>query len=808
MPEMSAPTFSIIITTVDRPALLLDAVNSVLSQTCEDFELIVVNDGGPALDGLLGQRDPRLVLLRLPGKSGPGRARNQGVAIARGRYIGFLDDDDLFHADHLATLLAALSINPEALVYSDAVVFHEIIEAGTRRLVNQATPWLHTLFIRQRLWIHNFIPVQTFAVSRAAFLAVGGFDEDLRAFEDWDLLLKLAAGLEVIHIAKTTSEIRMRPEAGGHRSQSVKTDRSEPAIIEQLYERHGDLGDPLVREGRQRLRQSGFAHGPEFLIVDSTPAGIAYQAWLAGHPPVPSATTEPGAALLFLIMAGADQAAWLSATLASFSCLTGSRHRLVIFAAGPMTTEQTPPDPRVSWQALASLDDFAGLTQAFNDAIARHDCDWVSILPAGSTFEADLAVRLSAHDDQAVLYTDHDRIIHPQAIRTQPSFKPDFNLDLLCAEDYIGPAIWARRREILRLGGLQPFPGLWLQEILWRLADQTGHRAIGHLTDPLLHLPAGDTTPPIQEAARQALIEQHLARSHTGARAMPGLLPSTLRLEYPLPAEAPLVSIIVTAPPDRLQLARCLASLLEKTDYPAFEILIAAPTDRPSEAQCQALGAARGIKLQAPPLPAGCTPATARNRLAAVAGGSLLAFLAGSCEIVQPDWLSSLLRHALRPEVGAVGARLLGPDGTVAGGGLILGLGNGAGPAFAGQLYRDPGYMNRLQLPHELSAVSGRCLLVRGATFRDAGGFSADDFPDRHADTDFCLRLGASGRLVVWNPEAVVADHAPADDAAATLALLQRWGPLLAEDPAYNLHLSLQRSDFIVDPTRHSSAHS
>ncbi|MGE5470060.1 MAG: glycosyltransferase family 2 protein [Bacteroidota bacterium] len=806
---MSAPTFSIIITTVDRPALLLDAVNSVLAQTCTDFELIVVNDGGPDLDPLLGQLDPRLVLLRLPGKSGPGRARNRGAAIASGRFIGFLDDDDLFHPEHLAILLAALESAPEAVVYSDAVVFHEVIENGVRRLVNRATPWQHVLFIRQRLWIHNFIPVQTFAVSLQSFLAVGGFDEDLRAFEDWDLLLKLAARHDFIHLPKTTSEIRMRPEAGGHRSASVKDDRSEAAIIEALYQRHGDLGDPLIREGRQRVRQSGFISGPDFLVVDSNAAGLAYQTWLARHPAKTTGSAEPATALLLLVTSAPDKASWLDATLASFAQLRGKHHRLVVFANTASAAEAAfpkSPDPRIRRQAVSSLDDHAGLCLAFNEAIVRHDGDWVAILPAGSTLDADLADRLATFSTAAAVYTDHDCIIHPQGIRCQPAFKPDFNPDLLAAEDYIGPALWLRREEILDRGGLQPFPGLGLQEILWRIAETAGADAIGHLAEPLLHLPAGEAPPPIQQAARQVVVEQHLARRQTGARVSAGPLADTLHIEYPLPT-TPLVSIVVTAPAEPALLLRCLNNLREKTDYSTYEILLAVPAGSPLIAECLALAAFGGHTVRAPAIPAGSSLAAARNHAAAAARGSLLAFIAGSTEIVQPDWLASLVRHALRPEVGAVGARLLAPDGTVSGGGLILGAGGGAGPAFAGQTYRAPGYLNRLQLVHNLSAISGRCLLVGTALFRETGGFAAADFPDRHADTDFCLRLGEQGRLIVWNPQAVLADHAAADNPEATPALLRRWGHRLTDDPAYNHHLSLHCGNFLVDPERRDLSH-
>ena len=811
---MSVPLFSIIVTTVDRPQLLQDAVRSVLGQSLPDFELIVVNDGGPDLAALLEKLDPlqRIAQLSLPGRSGPGRARNAGIRRATGQFVCFLDDDDLYHPDHLATLHQGLLASPDALVYADAVAHHEVIDGGTRRIVDSAAPWQHELFLRQRLWIHNFIPVQVFAVRRDALLAVGGFDEELRAFEDWDLLLKLAAQHDFIHIPRVTSEIRMRPQSGAHRSQSVKTDRSEPAIIEQLYTRHGDLGDPLVRAGRAFVRGNGFASGPDFLIVDASETDLAYRAWLPQHTPDAAALAHAPDSMLLIVIAPAGHDSWLAATAASFAALPDNS-RLVIVGEGTLTNPAAH-DARVSLRHVARLDDFVGLTATFNDIVAAAGEKWVAILPAGATLDAGtgslLAACAAADERRRAIYCDHDQAILPQDLRARPSFKPDFDPELYGAQDYIGPALWIRRDELLALGLLQPFPGNWLHDALWRLYDRAGATAIGHLAEPLLHLPIGGEDSPLALAARQAVIEQHLARAGQGGRVGAGPVADSFAIDYPLPVPAPRLSLIVwadgSAGTDSANTAApCLDSLLRKAAYPDLEIIDATGA-APLDGALTALAATRGATIrQLPPsvdADANTGAAARMNAAAQLASGDYLLFLRASTESLQPNWLSALVQQAARPGIGAVGARLIGPDGRLVAGATVLGLQDGAATAFLGLPYQAPGYLNRAQLAQSVSAISRRCLLLRRESFTAVGGFNAANYPDQHADTDLCLRLGERGLRILWQPATIVADHAPAERPEASTvacARLQRdWGQRLAADPAHNRNLSRQRTDLAI----------
>ncbi|MFN7677310.1 MAG: glycosyltransferase family 2 protein, partial [Cyanobacteriota bacterium] len=146
-------------------------------------------------------------------------------------------------------------------------------------------------------------------------------------------------------------------------------------------------------------------------------------------------------------------------------------------------------------------------------------------------------------------------------------------------------------------------------------------------------------------------------------------------------------------------------------------------------------------------------------------------------------------------------------DGTVQHGGVLLGIGGIAGHAHKYLDAGDEGYQLRLQLTHNLSAVTGAMLVIRKSVFQEVGGFDAENFAVNYNDVDLCLRLMVSGYRNLFCPEAVLVHHesktrgAPtAPDAYAQWkkeqkAMLNRWGDLLTADPNYSPYLTLQEEN-------------
>jgi hypothetical protein len=237
-----------------------------------------------------------------------------------------------------------------------------------------------------------------------------------------------------------------------------------------------------------------------------------------------------------------------------------------------------------------------------------------------------------------------------------------------------------------------------------------------------------------------------------------------------------------------------VVSLLEKTRYPNYELLLidngatAEVGQWMQQVESLAAGRVRAFAFE-PPL----AHTAACNVAATQATGDYLLFLRAEVAALQPQWLDELLNHGLRPEVGIVGAKTISADGKITHAGLVPGLTNCGGRAFAGLPMDAPGYMSRLQVTQSYSAVADSCLLIDKALFMELDGFDHAAFSDEGADVDLCLRARQRGYLTLWTPHALLlhsVEAAPLPEAAND-TLLERWLPVIAHDPAYNPSLRL-----------------
>src|SRR5690606_29649457 len=151
----AAPMFSVIVTTWNRPLLLAAALASIHAQSFRDFEVILVNDCGESVETSLTSCDITLSYLRLGRNSGPAAARNAAHRLARGRYLVYLDDDDLYLPNHLQTLADALQAHPDEVVYSDALFVTERIEGSTRHPLAEERRYPHGRYSHERLSVDN-----------------------------------------------------------------------------------------------------------------------------------------------------------------------------------------------------------------------------------------------------------------------------------------------------------------------------------------------------------------------------------------------------------------------------------------------------------------------------------------------------------------------------------------------------------------------------------------------------------------------------------------------------------------------------
>jgi GT2 family glycosyltransferase len=264
----------------------------------------------------------------------------------------------------------------------------------------------------------------------------------------------------------------------------------------------------------------------------------------------------------------------------------------------------------------------------------------------------------------------------------------------------------------------------------------------------------------------------------------------------------PAASITVIIPskdrPDLL--GPCLSSL--RDSLPAdFEVLIADNGSERAETHSlyRSISGHSGMRILAFPGPFNFSSLC--NRAAAAAHGQVLVFLNDDTIAVQPDWLVRLADWALRPECGAIGAKLHYPSGRVQHGGLVVGLGGYAAHIESGARSADPGYLDRLDVTHEVSAVTGACLAVEKAKFAAVNGFDAESFPVELGDVDLCLRLEALGWKTMFAADAMLihresATRGRARDREIRYArehrlFAKRWQSRIHDDPFFHPALSL-----------------
>ncbi|WP_170064607.1 rhamnan synthesis F family protein [Caldimonas caldifontis] len=450
---------------------------------------------------------------------------------------------------------------------------------------------------------------------------------------------------------------------------------------------------------------------------------------------------------------------------------------------------------------------------AFNRAAADCDADWIMLARSGEVFTPNgltvLALDLIGAQGCRAVYADE--LYRGADGALGAAFRPDFNLDLLLSFPAAMAAHWWFQRDhFLALGGLDAQFGDAAEfDLLLRLVEHGGLAGLGHVAEPLL---IADTPSAADQAGERAALQRHLqARGYAQARVHQDL-PRQYRIEYGHAAQ-PLVSIIIPTRDQLPLLQRCVESLLEKTAYPNYELLIVDNQSETEEARQWLDGVAgmgdERVRVLRYPHPFNFS---AMNNLAVEqARGDYLVLLNNDTAIIEPGWLDALLNHAQRPEVGAVGAKLLHPDGTVQHAGVVLGLRGPAEHPFLGEAMDAHGTMQRLRVDQNYSALTAACLMVRKSLYQEVGGLDEGDFKVSYNDVDLCLKLAAAGYLNVWTPHALVMHEGSASQklvdagdldsrkerfAAEKDALYAKWLPQIARDPAYNPNLSLRGKGF------------
>ena len=251
-PLHQAPLVSVVVATFNRPRLLKDTLSSLTDQTYQNWEAIVVNDGGVSVEDVVREIDlkNRIRLLDHWQCLGQARARNTALRVARGQIICYLDDDDKYMPTHIEGIVRAMQHMGSPFLFTGAIKVTETLEGESRVEVSRSDIEDSLRTPQHKLLAWNFIPLPTWAHRRECIKHVGFFDEGMSSHEDWEFLLRFARIWELLHIQQKTVEIRIRPSAND--SVTTRNNTSKLRDFHLIYRRHPTIS-PEINVLRRRL---------------------------------------------------------------------------------------------------------------------------------------------------------------------------------------------------------------------------------------------------------------------------------------------------------------------------------------------------------------------------------------------------------------------------------------------------------------------------------------------------------------------------------------------------------------------------
>jgi len=459
------------------------------------------------------------------------------------------------------------------------------------------------------------------------------------------------------------------------------------------------------------------------------------------------------------------------------------------------------------------------ISQATNDALKESSGEFIGLLDHDDELTEDalleVVLALNKEKDLDMIYSDEDKIDH-EGGRRDPYFKPDWSPDMILSNMYTPHFSVYRKAIVEKIGAFRiGFEGSQDYDLALRFSEVTDK--IYHIPKVLYHwrkIP-GSTAEVYgakgyaHESAKKAL-EEVIKRRKLDAKLDPGLKPNLFRVHYNIKNKEK-VSIIISTKDKAELLQKCVGSVLKKTIYNNYEIIIVDNNSVENKTLSYFQKIVNNPRIKVLKYPKLFNFAAINNYAANKTKGKYLLFLNNDTEVIEPDWLASMIEHAQRNQVGVVGAKLLYPGGYIQHAGVILGIGGIAG--HAQKMYPDniggtlPIYNNK-DMIRNWSCVTAACMLVRRDVFEKVKGFD-EAFRVAYNDVDFCLRVRKIGYLVVYTPYAKLFHYEstsvgiPGGGSRDLEEFLEenelmkkRWGDILQNDPYYNPNLTLQREDY------------
>ncbi|MEG2821920.1 MAG: glycosyltransferase family 2 protein [Lachnospiraceae bacterium] len=452
----------------------------------------------------------------------------------------------------------------------------------------------------------------------------------------------------------------------------------------------------------------------------------------------------------------------------------------------------------------------AAMSIATGDYIVFADHD--DILTEHALYEC--AKIINQKKDLDMIYSDEDKMTMDGKHFFQPHMKPDFNIDLLHTVNYICHLLVVKKELCDKIGLLrEEYDGAQDYDYILRCVEKA--KDIYHIPQILYHWRSHESSTAENpesklyafEAGKRA-IQDHYDRIQIQANVLQGEYLGLYKTQY-IRKYNPMISILIPNKDHIEDLKRCMESLEMKSTYKNYEYIII-ENNSTEESTFKYYKKLEDTleNIQIVYYKGAFNFSAINNYGATFAKGEYLLLLNNDTEIINEDCLEELLGYCMRPDVGAVGARLYFADDTVQHAGVIVGLGEVAGHAFVQQRRDETGYCHRIICPQDYSAVTAACMMVSKEDFNSVGGFE-EELEIAFNDIDFCMKLRTRGKLNVYNPYAELYHYESKsrglEDTPEKVARFnseielfkKRWPEILKKgDPFYNPNLTLESQDF------------
>lgn len=405
-----------------------------------------------------------------------------------------------------------------------------------------------------------------------------------------------------------------------------------------------------------------------------------------------------------------------------------------------------------------------GRAAALNAALQTAAGEYVCILEPEDALAPHALIEVARAIQQephaGAVYTDSDLLDHRGRL-SNPTYKPAWSPEYFRHTDYVGRLLVVRRERARELGGFHPaFEGMEEYELLLRLSERSPQ--ILHV--PVLACHRGLPEQSSQEAPDAAFdltqlqaraVAEHLSRCGVAAEVHLDLMrPRQVYLQPRRNASGPLVSILIPTRNQAALLSQCLESIYQKSTYRNFEvILIDNASDEPAALELYERYPVRVVPFHEP-----FNFSRAINLALRHCEGSYLLLLNNDTEVLTPDWLEQMLFYTQMPDVGAVGALLLFPDGRIQHAGVALGTRARPHHIFRLASLADLEKGGLVGPAREVTAVTGACMMIKRVDFEELGGLR-EFYQDIFQDVDLCVRLLQKGRRNILNPRARLLHH-------------------------------------------------